>query len=132
MEFQDRVKIAMEEWEEIRGERLPVLSWWEMIVKPGIWKIAMGRNKEINEDKRSRLNLVLLHQIYLVKKIQTGKSQQWAGWLTEHVGVQDQIQAWYRQAAEKIQHQSRVNEFQMSEQTRIYHHEIHQKLMKRS
>ena len=103
-----------------------------MIVKPGIWKIAMGRNKEINEDKRSRLNLVLLHQIYLVKKIQTGKSQQWAGWLTEHVGVQDQIQAWYKQAAQKIQHQSRVNEFQMSEQTRIYHHEIHQKLMKRS
>ena len=131
-EFQDRVKLAMEEWTGIRGEGLPILSWWELIVKPGIRKIAMERSKEINQDRRSRLNLLLLRQAYLVKKIQSSHSHQWSAWLTDLLQVQEEIQAWYRQVAEKIQHQSRVDEFQMSEQTRIYHHEIHQKHIKKS
>ena len=34
--------------------------------------------------------------------------------------------------SEKIQHQSRVDEYQVSEQTRIYHHELHRKHLKKS
>ena len=89
----------------------------------------MERSKKINLDRRSKLTILLLHQSYLVRKIKTSHSQQWSVWLTELVGVQQEIQAWYRKVAEKIQHQSRVNEFHMSEQTRIYHHAIHQKHM---
>ena len=43
---------------------------WELIVKPGVKKIAMDRSKEINKDKRGVLNLLLLRQAYLIKKIQ--------------------------------------------------------------
>ena len=53
-------------------------------------------------------------------------------WMTDLLSVQQQIQAWYMQVAEKIQHQSRLDEFQASEQTRIYHHELHKKHVKKS
>ena len=131
-EFQERVKQAMEEWQKIREEGLPVLTWWEIVVKPGIRKIAINRSKDINQDRRSRLNLLLLRQAYLVRKVQLNQSERWANWIAELVGVQAQIQAWYREVAEKIQHQSRVQEYQMSEQTRKYHHELHQKHNRRS
>ena len=130
-EFQERVKEAMLEWQGIRDEGLPVIPWWEIIVKPGIQKIAINRSKEINQDRRSRLNLLLLRQAYLVRKVQGNQSEMWSAWLTELVGVQHQIQAWYKEVAEKVQHQSRVNEFLRAEQTRIYHHEIHQKHLKK-
>ena len=126
------MKQAMEEWQKIREEGLQVLTWWEIVVKPGIRKIAICRSKEINQDRRSRLNLLLLRQAYLVRKVQINQSERWATWIAELVGVQAQIKAWYRDVAEKIQHQSRVQEYQMSEQTRIYHHELHQKHNRRS
>ena len=117
--FQERVKQAMEEWKGIREEGLPVLTWWEIVVKPGIRKIAISRSKEINQDRRSRLNFLLLRQAYLVKKIQINHAERWPVWIAELVQIQEQIQAWYRDIAEKVQHQSRKLEFQMSEQTRI-------------
>ena len=46
--------------------------------------------------------------------------------------VQTNIQTWYKQQAEKDQHQSRVDEYQVAEQTRIYHHEIHKKHLNKS
>ena len=104
----------------------------QIIVKPGIRKIAMDRSKEINIEKIERLNLLLLRQAYLVKKIQHSQQQQWGERLTELLHIQLLIQQWYRQAAEKIQHQARVEEFQVSEKTRIYHHEIHQKNIRKS
>ena len=122
----------MAEWETVQKEGLPVLTWWEMMVKPGIRKIAMERSKEINQNKRAELNLLLLRQAYLIRKIKAGHSALWRHRLTDLVTVQSQIQRWYRQAAEKVQHQSRVNEFQVSEQTRIYHHQIHKKHLKKS
>ena len=126
------MKQAMEEWQKIREEGLQVLTWWEIVVKPGIRKIAICRSKEINQDRRSRLNLLLLRQAYLVRKVQINQSERWATWIAELVGVQAQIKAWYRDVAEKIQHQSRVQEYQMSEQTRIYHQELHQKHNRKS
>ena len=87
--FQKTVKLAMDEWEQVRQEGVPVLSWWEMIVKPGIRKIAMERSKEINDSRRSQLNILLLRQAYLVRKIQ---NFQWDNHLFELFEVQLQIQ----------------------------------------
>ena len=101
-------------------------------MKPGLKKIAMVRSKEINVNRRSELNLLLLRQSYLVRKIQQSQTSHWNESLSELIGVQSKIQAWYRTLAEKIQHQSRVEEFQVAEQTRIYHHEIHRKHLKKS
>ena len=122
----------MEEWVEVQKEGLSTLTWWEIMVKPGIRRIAMERSKEINQDKRSQLNLLLLRQTYLVRKVQQSQHQQWGLMLAELTTVQQQIQSWYRKASEKIQHQSRVDEFQIGENTRIYHHEIHKKHLRKS
>ena len=65
-EFQDGVRDAMLAWEDIRLEGLPTLTWWEMIVKPGIRKLAMTRSKEMNKEKREELNFLLIHQAYLL------------------------------------------------------------------
>ena len=52
-EFQERVKLAMIMWEDIRLVGLPVLPWWEIIVKPGIRKITMARSKQIKIKEKS-------------------------------------------------------------------------------
>ena len=108
------------------------MFWWEKIVKPGVRKIAMERSKEINTDRRSELNLLLLRQAYLLKKIQQSSLQSGKYLQADLLVVQSNIQAWYSKLADKIKHQSRVDEFQVSEQTRTYHHEIHRKHLKRS
>ena len=59
-EFKLQVGEAMDRWENIRKAGLPVMSWWEIIVKPGVRKIAMKRSKEMNKERRGELNLLLL------------------------------------------------------------------------
>ena len=98
------------------------------MVKPGIKKLAINRGKEINKEKRSELNLLLLRQCYLTRKIQKGKMEK----LAELKTVQLDIQQWYIKECEKIKIQSKVNDVQESEAVRIYHHDIHRKLLKKS
>ena len=128
--FQDRVKISMSEWENVRKHGLPITQWWEYIVKPGIRKIGLERCKEINSDRQSTLNLLLLRQSYLINKIKRNLQAQTS--FAELSIIQASIQDWYRVATDKIKQQCRIDEFQTSEQVRIYHHEIHQKKIKRS
>ena len=130
--FQDTVRISMGEWEHVRKQGLPIFQWWEWIVKPGIRKIAMNRSKQINTERRSQLNLLLLRQSYLVRKLQLSHQDQWTKWLPEISVIHCQINDWYKEASNKIKNQARVQEFQESESTRIYHHEIHQKQLKKS
>ena len=129
--FQERLKDAMQSWERVKtfqGVDTDTLLWWEMLVKPGIKKIGIDRSKEINKEKREELNLLLLRQVYMVKKIQQGQM----GRLGELMTVHLLIEKWYTRESDKIQHQSRVREFQESEKTSIYHHELHKKIIKKA
>ena len=122
----------MQEWNKVREQGLRVLLWWEIIFKPGIRKLAMVRTKQINQGKRSSLNLLLLRQSYLMKKIKHSGQDLWRIKLPELITVQSQIQTWYQEQSQRIQHQTRVNEFQISEKTRIYHHELHKRHLSKS
>ena len=83
------------------------------MVKPGIKQLAIQRSKEINHNRRSEINLYLLRQAYLTKKLQgTGRS---SSVLTELRIIQRQIERWYCQESEKIQAQSRIDEYQQNE-----------------
>ena len=42
------------------------------------------------------------------------------------------VEAWYQKESEKVQHQSRVDEFQMNEKTTLYHHELLKKVIKKT
>ena len=87
----------------------------------------------MNKEKREELNFLLIHQAYLLKKIQLSQNPAyWGERLATLMTVQSEIQAWYKKQSDKIKHQSRVSEFQESEKTRIYHHEIHKKHLKKS
>ena len=98
------------------------------MVKPGIRRLAINRTKEINIEKRRKLNLLLLRQSYLTTKIQQGVQ----GKLGELRFVQEEIQQWYEAESKKIVLQSRVDDILQSEKVRIFHHEQHKKQMKKS
>ena len=104
------------------------MSWWDLIVKPGIKHLLLQRGTEINKERSGKLNLLLLRQAYLVGKIQKGDFSR----LSELKEVQTEIQAWYESECEKVKLQSRAEEMDSSEKVRIYHHELHAKHLRRS
>ena len=90
---------------------MDVLTWWELVVKPGIKRLAIHRGKEINRGKRGELNLLLLQQSYLARKLQLGDLRK----LSELRCVQIQIETWYKKESEKVVLQSRSDEISSNE-----------------
>ena len=74
------------------------------------------------------LNLLMLRQTYLVRKVQSGQHNR----LGELFTVQREIVAWYKQDCEKVKLQARAEELDTSESVRIYHHELHRNKIKRT
>ena len=107
---------------------MDTLLWWEVVVKPGIRKLGMLRGKQMVKDSRSELNLLLVRQAYLNRKVKLGHNIN----LRELRTVHSLIHQWYQRQCEKIKLESRASEFQESEKVTIYHHEIHQKLVRKS
>ena len=126
--FRESLETSMKKWKEVRSHGVDILIWWEKLVKPGIRKLALERGKELKKERRSHLNFLLIRQAYLTKKIQQGVLSR----ITELRVVQAQIEEWYDKECEKIALQSRTDDVQQSEKIRIYHHEIHQKFIKKS
>ena len=118
----------MKEWEAVRQHGVPVLTWWEVLVKPGVRNLAIQRTKEVNRERRAHLNLLMMRQSYLTRKVKLGEG----ACLAPLREIQLRIENWFAAEVEKIKHQSRVDDIQQSEKVRIHHHEIHQRNVKRS
>ena len=101
----------MKDWEEIKDLGLHILQWWELVVKPGVKKLAIQRSKELNREKRGELNLLLIRQAYLARKLQLGDF----GKLGELRGVQLEIEHWYQLESEKVIIQSKSDEVSANE-----------------
>ena len=129
--FKERVKENMITWKRVRefqaDTNIGSLKWWELLVKPGIKRIALERNKEINKEKGEKLNLLNLRQAYLTRKLQNGELHR----LAELNQVHHEINEYFRKECEKIQQQARAYEFQSNEKTTIYHHELHKRKIKK-
>ena len=128
--FKSRLENSMKEWQEVRDFGVPILTWWEVLVKPGIKKIALERTKEVNRERRSHLNLLMMRQAYLSRKIQQGAISSYN--LAALKEAQFRIEGWFSKEVERVKYQSRIDDVQNSEKVRIYHHEIHKKHVKRS
>ena len=126
--FRDRLVKEMFEWQQVRERGLDVMEWWEVMIKPGIRKLAIQRSKELNKIKRSRMNCLLLKQSYFTKELQRGALE----YFVELKVVKDEIKEWYENESRKVVLQSRVEDIQQSEKVRIYHHEQHIKHCKKS
>ena len=61
------------------------------MVKPGLRKLLINRGKELKKEKVGALNLLLLRQSHLVRKIQAGSMER----LKELKQVQHQIREWH-------------------------------------
>ena len=105
--FQHRLLNCMREWQKVKEFAVPVLTWWDVLVKPGIRKLAIERTKEINRERRSHLNLFMMRQIYLTKQVQSGRVEM----LPALREVQLRIQDWFDSEVEKVKHQGRVRIF---------------------
>ena len=126
--FKKRLEINFNLWLEVKSAGLNLLLWWEHIVKPGIKKLLIQREKEINKEQRNILNALVCKQSYFVQKIQQGEF----GLLKSLKEVQSSIQTWYQEECQKILLQSRTKDINSHESVRIYHHEIHANYLKKS
>ena len=95
--FQERLKKNFDVWTGAR-DRMEFLVWWEEIVKPGIKKLLIQRGKEISQERRGKLNLLLIRQAYLVKKLHLGLFDK----MKELKEVHARINDWYTEESEKI------------------------------
>ena len=126
--FHEYLAQAMIEWKNIKDYGMDTLHWWEVVVKVGIKKLGMQRGREMARNNRAELNLLLVRQAYLNKKVKAGH----LGFLVQLHNIHSQIIGWYEKQCEKIKTHSRKNEFQQSEKVTIYHHELHKKLVRKS
>ena len=126
--FKSRLKTHMADWLEVRANGVEVTAWWEELVKPGIRRLGIERGKELKKQRRGELDLLLLRQSYLTKKIQKGLTEN----LTELKQVHLEIEKWYELEGNKIVLQSKIDDLEQSEKVRIYHHSLHQQLIKKS
>ena len=121
--FYERLKFNFISWSEIRKAGLDIMSWWELIVKPGIRRLLIERGKEMNTERSGQLNLLFLRQAYLVRKLQSGEQ----GRLSELKSIHLKLQFFYAHKSEKIRLPSKANGINSSENVRVYHHELHVK-----
>ena len=126
--FKERLINEMLVWRQVKDRGLPAMQWWEIIVKPGIRRLAIQRSKELNKAKRSALNCMLFKQSFYTKELQAGNIENFA----KLRQVQSEIATWYENESRKIILQSRVDDVQVSEKVRIFHHEQHIKHCKKS
>ena len=116
--FKEKLAASLTMWERVRSfsdskSGSSTLSWWEQLVKPGIRKLALERTKEMYTFRKEVLNLLLIRQAYLTRKLQLGFTNK----LGELKEVHLLIEAWYQEESQKVQYQSRVDEFQQNEKS---------------
>ena len=126
--FLESLRKQMTEWNIVKESGVDILQWWELIVKPGLRKLLINRGKELKREKVGVLNLLLLRQSHLVRKIQAGSLER----LQELKQVQLEIMQWHAEECEKVKIQSRSEEINSPESVRIYHHELHAQHIKKS
>ena len=127
-QFQQNLSHEMAGWQRIKAFGMDTMVWWEVVVKPGIRVLAKQRGKQMRKESRAQLNLLLLRQAYLNKKVKEGETR----FLVELASIHNLIHRWYENRCEKVKIQSRKAEYQDSEKVTIYHHEIHKKLIRKS
>ena len=70
--FKSRLQENLSLWYQVKNRGLDILTWWEIIVKPGIKKLLIERGKEVNIERTGELNLLQIRQSCLVRKLQSG------------------------------------------------------------
>ena len=126
--FKKRLEHEFAGWQQVKERGLAILAWWEIVVKPGVRRLAINRSKELNKQRRSQLNCLLLKQSFFTKELQAGDLAR----LGQLRDIKVRIMEWYENESKKVMMQTRVDDVQQSEKVRIYHHEQHKKHIKKT
>ena len=119
----------MDHWKYIRNKyNYDILEWWENIVKPGLKKLAIEKQKDINKSRRGMLNLLYIRQIHITNCINKGKLEK----ISELSEIQSRIENWFSTEADRIKTQIKIDDIITNEKVNLHHYEIHKKVAKRS
>ena len=114
-----RLKHCVEGIMLIRENKDPQVTW-EKMIKPSIKKLARQRSKEINEEKKGRLNVLNQLQGRATAKLHAGDMDA----LNELKLVQNEIKSFYEKEAKKISIAAKTADLEDGEKTHIYHHQL--------
>ena len=126
--FAESITKAVAGWLQVKEAGVNLISWWQLMVKPGIRNLAKARTTELKKQRRSALNLLCVRQAYLGGKVRGGDFSS-LGQLAE---VNLRICKWYEEESQKIILLSRSEDINTNEKVRIYHHALHRKHINRS
>ena len=93
-------------------------TWWNLL-KEDLRRVAKKFEKEERQDKKARLNLLMMTQEHIAGKVERGSLHH----LPELRKTQKEICHWFDTDARKVILHGRIRDAVDSEKTRIYHHE---------
>ena len=121
--FLEKIKEAYPYWLKLK-EGLSPTFWWENVFKKEVKRIAIIREKELNSQKRRELSALQLKLSYCLSKMKSSiLREDNVYWMTKFETAKENLNTFYKARAKIILHQNRAEEFDLSDNTKIYHFE---------
>ena len=130
--FLEKIREAYPHWLRFK-EGLSPTFWWENVFKKELKRIAIMREKEMNNQKCRELAALHLKLSYYLGKLKSSVLQEESIiWMTRFDSAKENLNAFYKARAKIILYQNRAEEFDLSDSTKIYHFESLNNYIERS
>ena len=121
--FLETIRETYPQWLRLK-EGLRPTFWWENVFKKELKRIAILREKEINNQRNRELAALQLKLSYFLGKLKSSiLHDQNVLWMTKFQTAKDNLNAFYKARAKIILYQNRAEEFDLTDVTKIYHYE---------
>ena len=129
--FLDSIRQEFDSWSELKDHFSPIY-FWEEVVKPGVRKIAIKREKEINQERNQELQALQLKLDFHLSRLRENDDSTFAECLSNYESAKKNLKDFYFKRAKIILYQNRAEIFDMSDTTKIYHYESLNNYIKQS
>lgn len=102
------------------------------MIKPGIKKVAINREREINCERNQELQALQLKLDFHLLNLKEMNLQNSAVYLARYELAKKNLNEFYQKRSKVILYQNRSEIFEMSDSTKIYHYESLAKYIKQS
>ena len=121
--FLETIRETYPQWLRLK-EGLSPTFWWENVFKKELKRIAILREKEINNQRNRELAALQFKLSYFLGKLKSSiLHDQNVYWMTKFQTAKDNLNAFYKARAKIILYQNRAEEFDLTDVTKIYHYE---------
>ena len=129
--FREMIRSKFDCWLDMKEYFSPVYLW-EEVIKPGIKKIAIAREKQINKERKQELEALQLKLDFHLSNLKDSNDQSYSDHLTSYELAKKNLHDFYQKRAKIILYQNRAEIFEMSDTTKIYHFESLSKYIKQT